>query len=362
MKNEIATRETQVGLSNEQIELIKQTIAKGASDIELQLFIAQCNRTGLDPFNRQIYAIKRWDSAMKREIMTVQTSIDGLRLIAERTGQYDGQGAPEWKAKGKPWTEIWEDDGVPFAARVLVYRKGISRPFVGIAKYEAYVQTKSDGTPNNFWRKMPDHMLAKIAEALAIRKAFPQETSGIYTRDEMGDQAVDENAPPLVVAKQTEKPPSFKRNKLDPLPPLETLIESASRNSAQGEDSSKGLEVSPQDADTVGGQIANREAQVAVREAEGSVDTASASSAPVPDIPIDGAGCIDAGQAANFHRTFRSNLPEKLRKQAEELAHDWLRVQGIVDVLGKPSALAIRRENFYDVREQAVQFAKTFNV
>lgn len=67
---------------------------------------------------------------------------------------------------------------------------------------------------------------------------------------------------------------------------------------------------------------------------------------------------IDAGQAANFHRLFKDSLPAKLRKDADELAHDWLRTEKILDVLGKPSALAIRKDSFFDVRDKAVAHAK----
>ncbi len=308
------------GLSHEQVELIKQTIAKGASDIELQLFIAQCNRTGLDPFNRQIYAVKRWDSQAKKEVMSFQTSIDGMRLIAERTGDYDGQDAPLWCGKDGCWTELWTESNPPFAAKVSIYRKGIPRAFVGIAKYEAYVQMKRDGGPNTFWGKMPDHMLAKVAEALAIRKAFPQETSGVYTRDEMGDAAVEETAPALPV-KQPEKTISFKKS---------AVVEPADNGSTAG--------------------VGSDESSIVV-EAQAS-----------PAVEVAMSDCIDAPMAANFHRMFKDALPAKMRKQADEIAHDWLKAEGIIDVIGKPSALAIKKECFYEVREKAVEYAKAYSV
>lgn len=176
----ITTEKQEIEYNRENIELIKRMYCKDATDDELSIFIGQCKRTGLSPENRQIYAMKR------KNTMTTMVSIDGLRLIAQRTGEYDGQIGPVWCGEDGEWKDVWLSKGNPVACKVGVARKNCSHVFFAVAHFDEYAGDINSSY--SLWKKMPALMIAKCAEALALRKAFPQETSGIYTQDEM-DQA-----------------------------------------------------------------------------------------------------------------------------------------------------------------------------
>lgn len=177
-----------------QLAALRQIGLTNAPNGDLAVFLHYCQRTGLDPFARQIYMIERGGR------YTIQASIDGLRIVAQRSAEYGGQTAPMWCGTDGIWRDVWLDAEPPAAAKIGVYRLGFPEPTWSVARYDSYCPRKRDGSPMGLWSQMPDVMLAKCAEALALRKAFPNDLSGIYVAEEMSQADAPKAKPVQSVA------------------------------------------------------------------------------------------------------------------------------------------------------------------
>lgn len=180
MSGALAIRPDQTYWTESQIEAYRAAGIKPNSHEQATLFLNYCQASGLDPFTRQIYLAEG----------KIMVSIDGLRVIARRTGEYQGQMGPQWCGPDGQWMDVWLDSAPPAAARVGVVRSGFTSPLWGVAMWSEF------GGRGGTWAKMPAHMLAKVAESHALRKAFPAEASGLYTSEEMAQ--ADKSAAPVV--------------------------------------------------------------------------------------------------------------------------------------------------------------------
>ena len=199
--------------SSDQVRLLGETVAKGCDQNELAFFLNVCKLKRLDPFTSQVHCVKRWDNELRREKMVIQIGIDGFRVTAARSGELAGSTEPEYDT---------EEEEHPNWARVTVFRYGRDNEkiaYTAKARWGEYVQMVKDKDsgqfrPNRMWAKMPYVMLGKCAEALALRKAFPDELSGMYSDEEMGQADNDTQEghkapkPPVSMPKSTDDKPS----------------------------------------------------------------------------------------------------------------------------------------------------------
>lgn len=166
------------------------------TDEELFYFARVSQASNLDPAKREIYAIfrnvKQKDGTYKPR-MSIQTGIDGLRVVAERSGKYAGSKEPEYDYEPDFKIQInvaGTNRIMPNKARVTVL-KLIGKQIVETtrsARWEEYYPGDSQGA---MWKKMPEVMLGKVAEAQALRAAFPNLTEGLYIEEEMQQADVD---------------------------------------------------------------------------------------------------------------------------------------------------------------------------
>ena len=206
----LAIRDDQTGFTPAQIATLRQLGVENATDGDLAVFFHQAQRTGLDPFARQVYMVGRNTKDKSGQWVTkytIQTGIDGFRLIGRRAADAKHETLEvtdtEWCGPDGKWVDVWLSDQPPAAARVAIIRNGGRFPAVALFREYAQYRKDRDGsqTLTQMWADKGALMLAKCAEALAWRKAYPQDLSGLYTSDEMGQ--ADNHAPSGPAARPT---------------------------------------------------------------------------------------------------------------------------------------------------------------
>ncbi len=226
------------------IALLRRTLTQHFSEDDHALFVAACERSGLDPFARQVYAMHREGK------LVIEATIDGLRLSAERTKQYAGQLGPEWCGPDGVWKDIWTEPEPPTAARVGIRRVDFADPVWGKALYSEYMQ------PGRFWRDMAANQLAKCAEALGFRKAFPQHFSGLYTPEEMA-QAEQISQP--VKVRDTEAGNGWAKSSKrgNDIPPQSGIISISASSVPTSEGKPRRVPTQPGDYAVRGGEVSD---------------------------------------------------------------------------------------------------------
>jgi phage recombination protein Bet len=222
--------------TDEQKQMIRDSYAMGASDQEFAMLLEIARVRRLNPLLRQIHFVRRWNPDLNRYVWAPQVSIDGMRAIAQRTGLYDGQDETECIYKtGTDGNERL------ICCKTRVYRKDWQRAAVGVAHWREYVQTTKDGSVTRFWREKPHVMLAKCSEAIALRKAFPEDLSGIYADAEMGAESAElmpePTSPPRELRIAHAPSPVAESNRLSPGDALaQRLRQRKSGSEATGDD------------------------------------------------------------------------------------------------------------------------------
>lgn len=195
----------------------------GAPAGDIQVFFHYAKKTGLDPFSRQLYMINRGGK------YTIQTSIDGFRVIRDRKGTFRGM-EQAWCGEDGVWHDVWLHAVPPVAAKVTLYIDGFVKPISAVARFAEYCQMGKTGRPIGMWGKMPALMIAKVAEALALRMAYPTDFSGLYSAEEMAqadNTPVQQQAP--MQAPPAQEPPApvdpQPQAQAEPQPAAEEVVE-----------------------------------------------------------------------------------------------------------------------------------------
>lgn len=192
-------------MSPDQVAVIKQTVAQGATDAELAMFLELANRYQLDPFAREIWCICEMKNGQRvpDKAAQIMASRDGYLAIANRHPMFDGmesdvvcEGDTFQRKGGQVEHSYGAKRGAIIGAYALVYRKDRSRPAYFFAPWNDYGPRNASSAWSP-WAKYPSAMNIKVAEAMALKRAFS--ISGLVTEEEIGTQpqgSLPQDAPP----------------------------------------------------------------------------------------------------------------------------------------------------------------------
>jgi phage recombination protein Bet len=280
-----------------------------APQADQQVFMHVSQRTGLDPFARQIYMIARREKQPDQTYKikwTIQTGIDGFRLIAERRDEYAGTLDPEWCGTDGVWRDVWVDRLPPVAARVKVLRHDRAHPIALPVRFAEFAATFQNGDLQGQWKTKPAHMIGKVAEAASLRKAFPQDFSGVFIPEEMDrdDQAPAYGTTRVVEGRVTADELTGRRGTPSAEPPAaapgepdwEALIAEVARTGNVTPAWKAAREHRPGDA------ALRERIQAAARERR----TPHADVVEAEIVDVDPNGPVDQGQHRHMHKLWKS--------------------------------------------------------
>lgn len=178
------------GFNAAELDVLRSTIAKGATDDQLRLFLTVALRSGLDPFRQEIYASIMTDQRSGEPQLVIMTGVEGYRSVGMKASRATGRAivarhGPVWCGPDGEWRDVWLADELPAAARFTITVEG-EDPYPGTALMKESMQYTSGGQPTRFWKSQPVHMLGVAAERQAWKLAFPHELAA-FTDTELPD-------------------------------------------------------------------------------------------------------------------------------------------------------------------------------
>lgn len=161
---------------------IKETIASTLDQPQFTIFMYTCQALGLNPLLNEVACVTYKDKMTGKRTMSIQVMRDGFLTIAHRTGKFAGL---------ESGVTMSEDGSKIINGWAKVYHKDFNQPVYQEADFDEY------NTNKNLWISKPKTMIKKVAESMALRKAF--NVNGVYAPEELEKEIITESVAPKVL-------------------------------------------------------------------------------------------------------------------------------------------------------------------